>query len=173
MTFKRVVQAVTPRNRLQAAAVGAVLVGSLTAGVSYAAIPDSSGIIHGCYNIKTGALKVIDSAVKAGCPKNTTSLNWNQTGPPGAPSYATTMTITASGQGTAALSIPLGSYIGEEWSDGADCVPTVTNGSILNEQDISGQRTALIQITSATGEVQWMCTGEGMVIAEARTVTTQ
>jgi hypothetical protein len=83
MTFRRIVQAITPRNRLQAAAVAAILVGSLTAGVSYAAIPDASGVIHGCFANKGGGLKVIDATVKTSCPKGTTSLNWNQTGPSG------------------------------------------------------------------------------------------
>ncbi len=64
---------------MQAAVLTAPLVGSLSAGVSYASIPDGTGVIHGCYNKKTGALRVIDTAIKTNCPSDTTSLNWNQT----------------------------------------------------------------------------------------------
>ena len=71
--------------------VGAAI---LAIGISVASIPDSSGVIHGCYKTagKNHALTVIDSAVTATCPKGYTSLNWNQTGPqgpPGNPGYLT------------------------------------------------------------------------------------
>ena len=39
--MKTILHAVTPRNRLQAAAVAAILVGSPTAGVSCSAMPRS------------------------------------------------------------------------------------------------------------------------------------
>lgn len=61
------------------AAVLAVLV---VAGVAYASIPDSSGVIHGCYQTNKGSLRVIDSS--ASCAVGETALNWSQTGPPGA-----------------------------------------------------------------------------------------
>lgn len=53
-------------------------------GVSWASIPDSSGVIHGCYKTKgtSHALKVIDNSVTASCPTGYTSLNWDQS-PPG------------------------------------------------------------------------------------------
>jgi hypothetical protein len=61
------------------AVVGALaLVG---AGVAYATIPDSTGVIHGCY-AKNGTLRVIDSSAK--CASGETALNWNQAGPKGA-----------------------------------------------------------------------------------------
>jgi len=64
---------------------------SLTVGVAafgiasgvYAAIPDSSGVIHGCYGKSGGQLRVIDSAKSATCAKTELALNWNQTGPQG------------------------------------------------------------------------------------------
>jgi Collagen triple helix repeat (20 copies) len=52
------------------------------AGIAYAAIPDSSGVIHGCYSTKNGALRVIDSAAK--CGNGEVALNWNQQGRKGA-----------------------------------------------------------------------------------------
>ena len=63
-----------------AAIIAAVLgVGGVAA---YAAIPDSSGVIHGCYD-NGGNVKVIDTAVTTSCPKGYTPLNWSQTGPQG------------------------------------------------------------------------------------------
>jgi len=90
--LKRIVRSVAPKSRLQAAVLSAVVVGSLTAGVSYASIPDAGGVIHGCYS-KSGALKIIDTAKKPSCAKGTTSLNWSQsstdTGPSGLESFST------------------------------------------------------------------------------------
>jgi hypothetical protein len=53
------------------------------AATAWAAIPDSSGAISGCYAKKGGKLRV----VKAGktCKKTERSLVWSQTGPAGAP----------------------------------------------------------------------------------------
>ena len=63
-------------------AAGAAALG-VASGV-YAAIPDASGVIHGCYSKSGGQLRVIDSE-KAGvaCSKTEAALNWNQTGPRG------------------------------------------------------------------------------------------
>ena len=60
-------------------------------GAAYAAsasIPDSSGVIHGCYkatsNGSVSRLGVIDTTLPGGkCPKDQTELSWNQTGPQG------------------------------------------------------------------------------------------
>lgn len=51
--------------------------------VAYAAVLGPDGVIHACYNNKSvdgkHALFVIDGQ----CPEDTTSLDWNQQGPPG------------------------------------------------------------------------------------------
>ena len=52
-------------------------------GVAYATIPDSSGVIHGCYQKNVGNLRVINSP-SHGCRPSEVALNWNQTGPTGA-----------------------------------------------------------------------------------------
>jgi hypothetical protein len=49
-------------------------------GIAVAAIPDSGGVIHGCY-LSNGNLRVVDTAT--GCKNNETTLNWNQSGPTG------------------------------------------------------------------------------------------
>jgi hypothetical protein len=60
---------------------GAVGVLALGGAVAYASIPDSGGVIHGCYS-SLGTLKVIDSPSES-CAWGSTALNWNQTGPQG------------------------------------------------------------------------------------------
>ena len=66
-------------RRLAIVAVSLLIV----TGVAYAAIPDSSGVIHGCYATKNGALRVIDSSGK--CTNAELPLKWNQQGPKGDP----------------------------------------------------------------------------------------
>lgn len=55
-------------------------------GVALASIPDSSGVIHGCYktgNPNRGSVIVIDTDAGQSCPSGYATLNWNQTGPQG------------------------------------------------------------------------------------------
>lgn len=59
-------------------------IAALTAGVVQASIPDSNGVIHGCYANKDGSLRVIDTGSGGACDaKKETALNWNQKGPTG------------------------------------------------------------------------------------------
>ena len=62
-----------------------VAVALAAGGVAYASIPDSSGVIHGCYITGTGQLRVYDSQSSTAkkCGSNEKPLNWNQTGPQG------------------------------------------------------------------------------------------
>ena len=48
------------------------------AGIAYGAIPDASGVIHGCYSTKNGALRVVGPAAK--CATGELALSWNQKG---------------------------------------------------------------------------------------------
>ena len=50
-------------------------------GLAVAAIPDSSGVIHGCYQKGAGNLRVVNSA--SDCRPSERSIDWNQQGPPG------------------------------------------------------------------------------------------
>jgi hypothetical protein len=67
----------------------AVAVG-VGAGVAYAAVPDSNGVIHACYWVKShpagqeGQLRIIDKAKGQHCTKHEAALAWNHTGPQGA-----------------------------------------------------------------------------------------
>jgi hypothetical protein len=57
---------------------------ALGAGIAYASIPDSGGVIHGCYANKDGSLRVIDTGSGGACDsKKETTLSWNQKGPTG------------------------------------------------------------------------------------------
>jgi len=91
------------RALMLAIAVCALFAGGV--GIALASIPDSGGVIHGCYktsNPGQGALIIIDSASQS-CPSGTTSLNWSQTGPQGpagpqGPSGPISVHVVESGQ---------------------------------------------------------------------------
>jgi hypothetical protein len=75
------------RTLLTGAAALALVAGGTAAGATIAASPiDSSGVIHGCYYsaTKDGSHQVILQDAGTSCPKSTTAITWNQTGPPGA-----------------------------------------------------------------------------------------
>jgi hypothetical protein len=68
------------RRRWLVAASAAGLLGA--GGLAYASIPDSGGVIHGCYNGK-GRLRVIDTAAGKTCNATEKAISWSQTGPQG------------------------------------------------------------------------------------------
>jgi len=49
-------------------------------GVAYANIPDSNGMIQGCYKLNQGTLRVIDTEKGEACLKSEAALSWTQTG---------------------------------------------------------------------------------------------
>jgi hypothetical protein len=78
-------------KRIGLVAAGVVTAAVMAGGTAFAvssSIPDSSGVIHGCYSTTRAgasggtALNVIDSA-QANCSKGQTALTWNQQGVPG------------------------------------------------------------------------------------------
>jgi hypothetical protein len=99
-----------------AAAIGA-------GALAYAAIPDGSGVIHGCYANRDGSLRVIDPSAGGTCDsRKETALDWSQTGPQGPPGpsagfYATKrdqVHLLPGGADTTVVSIaqlPAGSYL--------------------------------------------------------------
>lgn len=66
------------------AIVLAAIIGGASTAVVMAAIPDVTGVIHGCYrnssmgNTPKGSLRVIDSENGETCTTQETALNWNQ-----------------------------------------------------------------------------------------------
>ena len=76
------------RRTLALATIAAVAVG---AGAGYAAIPGSSGAVNGCYEKKTGILRVIDKDAGKSCLAFESPIAWSVQGPkgdPGAPGAA-------------------------------------------------------------------------------------
>jgi hypothetical protein len=69
----------------QALVLAALLVA--LGGAAYAAIPDSSGVINGCYDNTSGELRVFDSedGQPNGCTRKETPLDWSRQGPQGPP----------------------------------------------------------------------------------------
>ena len=63
-----------------ATAIAGIL--ALATGIAMATIPDSEGVIHGCYQKETGLLRVIEGDDACGVAE--LDLKWNQTGPAGA-----------------------------------------------------------------------------------------
>jgi hypothetical protein len=99
-----------PASRAARLVVAACVVVSfgVLAAVVQASIPDSSGVIHGCYQTNDSthnggaALQIIDSNSTATCKENQTAIQWNQQGPPGTSVTNTTVTV---GDGTACNSL--------------------------------------------------------------------
>lgn len=71
------------RSRL--AAISALLFALAAAGIAYATLPDVGGVIHGCYQKKSGELRVIDMGTGSSCREGEAPLDWHQTGPQGPP----------------------------------------------------------------------------------------
>jgi hypothetical protein len=70
-------------RRLLIAMSVVVVLGAAVAGVAIASIPDSGGVIHGCYTTLGGGLRVIDTDLGQKCKSKETALTWSQTGPQG------------------------------------------------------------------------------------------
>jgi hypothetical protein len=74
----------TLRTRGLRMALAAAATFAVGAGIAWAAIPGSSGVINGCYG-QSGLLRVIDSEANAACNNSETPISWSQQGPPGEP----------------------------------------------------------------------------------------
>jgi len=116
-----------------AVAAAAALAG---AGVAYATIPDSNGVIHACYakpsgnTVPPGTLRVIDTGLGQSCGLNETALSWNQqgvrgaTGPQG-PKGATGTQGSQGVQGPAGPSGPSGTSHGWGHATGGIALDTL------------------------------------------------
>ena len=70
-------------------AIGLIGILALSAGMVYAAIPNSTtGVINGCYEKHTGLLRVIDVQAGRSCTRWETPISWSQAGAPGEPGPA-------------------------------------------------------------------------------------
>ena len=73
-----------PRRRVGWAMLAALMGALAVGGIAWATIPDSSGVIDGCYTKSSGSLRVIDTSAGQSCDtKRESPLRWNETGPQG------------------------------------------------------------------------------------------
>jgi len=78
------VQSVSRGSKLLLALIlGAAVFGVVSA--VQAAIPDSNGVINGCYQKNVGNLRVIDPSAGDSCRPSEIPISWSQTGPQGPP----------------------------------------------------------------------------------------
>jgi hypothetical protein len=89
--------------------VAGALLAVAAGGIAYASIPGDDGVINGCRQRSTGALRVIDSS--ASCNSSEVALNWNQRGPSDA-YYDSNDYAHVGGSDTTLVSVdvPAGSY---------------------------------------------------------------
>src|SRR5262245_22571213 len=69
------------RSRLFAALAGALAMAAF-GSIAWASIPDSAGVIHGCYDTSTGALRVIDNTRGDACSTTEQGLDWQSSASP-------------------------------------------------------------------------------------------
>ena len=107
-----------PKTRVRVAVVaaGVVILVVSAVGVAAASIPDSSGLVHGCYKSKaatdgTHSLAVIDAAKTSACPSGYKSLNWNVNGPNGYSTQTSDTHLSDTLTQIAFLTLGAGSYV--------------------------------------------------------------
>lgn len=118
------------RRALLAAGVVCAL-GVVGVGYAFGAIPGTGGVIQGCYD-SGGNLKVVNALP---CPKGSTALSWNQTGPAGA--------------------------TGETGATGATGAPGPSNLAALQGSHctVNARPSSLnVSVDSTTGAVSMVCT---------------
>lgn len=52
-------------------------------GLAWAGVPAANGVVTGCYDGKSGALRIIDAEAGQTCSSREKQITWNQTGPVG------------------------------------------------------------------------------------------
>src|SRR5687767_3309477 len=72
------------RNRRGTILAGAMIITVAgMAAIAVASIPSAGGVINGCYDPRTGSVRVIDFEAGQRCTSRERSLDWNRTGPLG------------------------------------------------------------------------------------------
>jgi len=106
---------------------------AVAVAVAAGAIPDSGGVIHGCYLTTTGLLRVYDSEASGSkkCTSGERALNWNQTGAQG-PAGPQGPAGAAGAQGPAGPTGPAGPQ-GATGSSGVSHVYNAINTYTVNE----------------------------------------
>jgi collagen triple helix repeat protein len=74
------------RRAMRMLLAATAMLAAATGGIAVATIPGSDSVVNGCYEKRTGILRVIDTeAGKACITRYETPINWNQKGPKGEP----------------------------------------------------------------------------------------
>jgi hypothetical protein len=81
MILSTLVRRITHSRLASASMISSILL-VLAGTIALASIPDSAGVIHGCYATRNGALRVIDAATRT-CNRGEIAILWNQVGPQG------------------------------------------------------------------------------------------
>jgi hypothetical protein len=149
-------------------------VGIAVGGIAYASIPDSGGVIHGCYNKANGVLRVIDSGKSCGAAEK--PLNWNQTGPTGSAGVSLFANIDEdgtllSGTATASERIGAGHYMVTFDRDVTGCAPVATSGKVPGSEDGVPLATFLVHNKDTSNpnnvEVYLLVPYQGTALAES------
>src|SRR5262245_22767 len=113
-----------PMPRLTIAIFAGVAIAAGSA--AFAAIPDSGGLIHSCYDKQSGQVRIFDSEtdLPKGCGKNEVELTWNQQGPQGTHG----LTVTQGDKGDPG---PSASYVHR-----TDSFTAVTSPTVLSTLDL-------------------------------------
>lgn len=70
-------------TRTRAVVLGTLVALATAAGIGYAAIPGTNGVISGCYGKQVGVLRVIDAEAGKTCNSLENPIAWNEQGQPG------------------------------------------------------------------------------------------
>jgi hypothetical protein len=107
-----------PKTRIGVVGAGlaVVVLAAVSVGAALASVPDSGGLVHGCYKTAaasngTHPLAVIDAATTAACPKKFTSLDWNVNGPNAYATQSPATHLNDTLTQVASLTLGAGSYV--------------------------------------------------------------
>ena len=121
------------------------------AGVAYATVVDSSGVIHGCVTTAgiNGSHALVVQDTGTSCPKGTTALNWNQSGSGGG---VDVVTRHASGIGSATATCDTAPSAGHSTVLGGGGTIQDGTGSLAESDEFSfGTGNSSGQSTSTSG----------------------
>jgi hypothetical protein len=127
---------------------------ALAGGLAYAAVPDSNGTIHGCYQSGSGALRVVDADVGGKCKPNEKPLDWNAGGGGSNTLFANVAAdgTLVSGNATSAAIVDSPFYDVSFGRDISRCAATANPGLIAGQSDHGRRAFAIVDVgTDYTG----------------------
>jgi exopolysaccharide biosynthesis protein len=135
--------------RVRLVVVAVVVVGLAAGGIAYASIPDSAGVIHGCYATKDGSLRVVDTDAGGSCITSKgkeTSLTWSS----GVFLFANVKSdgTLVSGTATGASSLGTGAYTVSFGQDLSNCAPVAAVGGFPGYDVAASNPTTATDISS-------------------------